>query len=387
ALPILERVVPEIPLIAAPAQPVEPFEPVELPPEILAAVSATEWQTLPALEDIQSPEPASTRSSTIPWMSLYIAGVLWFALRRTKALFRLWRLSAKGERIQTCRSDALVRDVSRELGLRRVPTIVRSKEVSTASTWGALRPVLLVPPASVSWSDERWRAVLLHELSHIKNRDWLRLLMGECARCLYWANPAVWFALARLATEREHACDASVLERGIKPSSYATHLLDIARGTPEAPALALPVAGGRLEARIRAILQYNRPKSSRAPTLAALLLLIGASTAFAAVDPQRAENHEPDRDDIETAIARVAGSQTAPTEPVFAKVELEARTEIVESNLDQSATKASIRTTAKPDANESLRQRPRTRAEPKTNAPKVSPQEQHQSNVSNNDVP
>ena len=42
---------------------------------------------------------------------------------------------------------------------------------------GWLRPVMVVPREFTGWSDERVRAVLLHELAHLKRNDWPVLVL------------------------------------------------------------------------------------------------------------------------------------------------------------------------------------------------------------------
>ena len=56
-------------------------------------------------------------------------------------------------------------------------------------TWGWLRPVVLLPADSATWSDDRRRSVLLHELAHVRRRDWLADSIARAACALYWFNP------------------------------------------------------------------------------------------------------------------------------------------------------------------------------------------------------
>src|SRR4029077_13029222 len=92
-------------------------------------------------------------------------------------------------------------------------------------TWGLWRTRLLLPEQSNSWPTEQRRAVLLHELSHVRRCDCLTQFLAQIGCALYWFNPLVWIAWRRMQVERERACDDLVLNAGAKASSYAQHLL------------------------------------------------------------------------------------------------------------------------------------------------------------------
>ncbi len=102
---------------------------------------------------------------------------------------------------------------------------------------GWFKPVVLLPESAVDWPAERRRVVLLHELSHIKRYDNLRQSVATLAAMVYWFNPLVWISLWILKINRELACDDRVLEAGVLPSTYATHLLAIIRSLRSTPSI------------------------------------------------------------------------------------------------------------------------------------------------------
>ena len=137
---------------------------------------------------------------------------------------------------------------------------------------------------------DRVRIVLCHELAHIRRGDWVVQLAAQLVRSIYWFNPILWMACARLRLESEQACDDRVLNLGVERTEYATQLLDLARtfkkngrtlsfGSP-APAIAHPSS---LERRIRAMLNagLNRAPLTRSTCIAttAALLIVTASIA------------------------------------------------------------------------------------------------------------
>ena len=100
------------------------------------------------------------------------------------------------------------------------------------------------------WSPaERLRAVLLHELSHLRHRDPLCNFIGQFARTVHWFNPLAWLALAQLRIEQERTCDDDALCGGIVASAYAGHLLALAnRCQPAASVAAFALAAAAVAA-------------------------------------------------------------------------------------------------------------------------------------------
>jgi TonB family protein len=150
---------------------------------------------------------------------------------------------------------------------------------------------VLLPTSAVGWPDARKRVVLAHELAHIRRRDWHVQLLAEFTCALYWFNPLFWMARNRLSCESERACDDVVLSLGVDGGSYASHLLDIARGTKErskrlawTPTLAMARAS-HLEQRFAALLNegVNRTAVSRQAAFIAFFALLVVALPVAAI--------------------------------------------------------------------------------------------------------
>jgi hypothetical protein len=139
-----------------------------------------------------------------------------------------------------------------------------------------------LPEEADDWPEDRRRAVLLHELAHVRRRDVLTQWLGLAACAAYWFNPLAWWASSRLRAEREQACDDLVLEAGERPCDYAAQLLGVARSlrpvralAPAALAMARPSG---LETRLRSILDVRRQRRGPGRWLA-----VGCLTAVLAV--------------------------------------------------------------------------------------------------------
>jgi beta-lactamase regulating signal transducer with metallopeptidase domain len=180
----------------------------------------------------------------------------------------------------------MVAGAAEALGVRRAPsTFVVDARISPLVWCG--RDLLLLLPADL-WSqlDETGRrAVIYHELAHLRRRDHWVSWFGTLIGCLYWWHPVVWWIRRRLREEADLCCDAWVttLLPGAR-RAYATALLETKRFTsleaPAGPAVGLGVTAlraRRFARRLTMIMSHQRtPQLTLAGiTLAAAVIVIG----------------------------------------------------------------------------------------------------------------
>ena len=67
------------------------------------------------------------------------------------------------------------------------------------------------------------RYILLHELQHYKHKDAIASYLMNLFGVLYWFNPLVWYALKEMRSDREVACDTSVLKHMLHVSSFKSY--------------------------------------------------------------------------------------------------------------------------------------------------------------------
>lgn len=184
-------------------------------------------------------------------------------------------------------------EVADRLDLEVPPRIVMSDRIEMAFACRALAPTVVLPASADEWTDDRRRAVLFHELAHVKRHDLLGHTLGRLACALYWFHPLVWTAAKRLRSESERACDDLVLSCGARPSEYAQHLLDMVTNVRDqgAPVMALPMARKKeFEGRMLAILDpaIRRASPGRIQAAAVTATLGLLSLTVAAVSPATA---------------------------------------------------------------------------------------------------
>jgi TonB family protein len=170
------------------------------------------------------PTAAGPLSGGISILTLWALGAGVLGLRLAFGLARVAAVTWSGTA-----ADELARDLASCMGIRRGVRVRLSERVSMPTTWGLLRPAILLPATARQWSPARLRIVLRHELGHIRRGDWFTQLLAHITCAVYWFNPLAWIAARQLRKERELACDDGVLTGGVQGSEYAQHLVEIAR--------------------------------------------------------------------------------------------------------------------------------------------------------------
>jgi len=94
---------------------------------------------------------------------------------------------------------------------------------------GWRNPIIVVPATWRHWDDFKLRAVLVHELAHIRRRDWATAFVAAVNRAVFWFHPLAWWIEKRLATLSEEACDARAIRFVGDASKYARVVLAFAR--------------------------------------------------------------------------------------------------------------------------------------------------------------
>lgn len=275
--------------------------------------------------ELISPEPSQPPS--IPWniatvaLGIWIGGALLSIATLLSGMAWLVWLSRRSTPAGPVWIDAEAA-ARRSLGLRSPVRTRITRHPALLVTWGVISPVILLPADAASWSEERVRLVLAHEMAHLARRDWMTQLSAELARAIYWFNPLFWLACARLRQESEHASDDIVLDLGFARTSYATHLVDLARTFSRhgrtwlpAPPMARP---STLERRVRAMLNphINRQPVSivRRMALAAVLLTAALPIAAASQSPSIPSGTvvDPSGLPLPNAIVRLAAAAGGP---------------------------------------------------------------------------
>lgn len=116
-----------------------------------------------------------------------------------------------------------------EMGIRRKVRVHVVQNIQSPLTYGFFKPVILLPLAMVNGMSVReTEMILLHELSHIRYKDYILNMYLLVLQQLYFFNPFFSIMAKKIKLERELNCDQRVLQYRFPAEEYAETLLKTA---------------------------------------------------------------------------------------------------------------------------------------------------------------
>ena len=249
-------------------------------------------------------------------MGVYVGSVLLGLLRVVKA----WR-SARGlvevsQEVVLCSSaEAVLRDFGRTFDVS-LPEVRECAAVTSPMVVGAVSPVVLLPEGFAGHAEDEVRAALLHELAHVKRRDYLTNGVCQLAALPVNWHPVAYAVQQKIRRTREMACDEMAAREMRSELGYARCLVAMARrmlggGLAERPEFVGLFSNNVLEERVMRLMETKTVLSARAR----LVRLASGATAMAAatlmatsfhVVPTMAAESEAGAPAMQTAVLRAA---------------------------------------------------------------------------------
>lgn len=215
--------------------------------------------------------------------------VRWFMGYRQTQLIRY-----QGLRKMPAEWRLFVQKITAQLNIKKTVRVFLSEQVSTPLTIGFLKPIILVPMASINHlSTQQMEAVLLHEMAHIKRYDYLVNILLSIAEIGLFFNPFTQLISKSIRQERENSCDDWVLQFQYEAPVYAEALLRIAY-LQQAPALAMTATGKKndLLYRVKRMIEQKENRFSYRKQLLAFFIVTGILSSVAWLSPIKSSRNE-----------------------------------------------------------------------------------------------
>jgi TonB family protein len=178
--------------------------------------------------------------------------------------------------------DPLLRELT--AALQTDATIAISDAVESPATVGVRRPLILLPRRILDLPPAVQRAVIAHELVHVRRGDWLHTIAEEIWCAVLWFHPAARLIASRLSLARETLVDQTTILLTRDRRAYAEALLAFANPQPHLPGVTPLIGRRHLSQRISLIAEEEVMSSSRiVASVVTALAISAAATVSAAV--------------------------------------------------------------------------------------------------------
>ncbi len=267
------------------------FDDARAPREAAAGLKIEPTPDRPAflallLDELRRPTVASgsTAWGWREWLAaVFLASVVLGLARLGAGLWEIERLRARSRPVEDPEVDDLLQLLRAELSCTRPVELREAQPLTTPATIGWRRPVLLLPADWRTWNLDERRAVLAHELAHVRRGDFAAGVVAQLALALHFYHPLAHWLAARLRLEQELAADAwGARLSGGKPSYLATLARMALRRDGRAvtwPARAFLPSHGTFVRRIEMLKNHGPirhvalPVAARVSTVAALVAI------------------------------------------------------------------------------------------------------------------
>ena len=262
------------------------------------------------------PQPENGQWSFPSWPQIvrliWVGGTVILFLSLAAALWRLRRIRRDG--LPWPELSELTQPLAAGCGIRRSIEVLLHEDIPAPLTCGVWRPAIILPTEARNWSEIHLRRALIHELEHVRRRDWPVQLAARATCVFYWFHPLVWVAWRRLGLEAERACDDAVVQKSER-ADYAEQLVLLAQQMSNAharPALGMANRSD-LSTRVSAILDGNQ-RRGRIGLLAAVVAIGSATILVLAIAPVRAVSRTNSVSQQSQSNAKPASSRVSATD-------------------------------------------------------------------------
>lgn len=102
----------------------------------------------------------------------------------------------------------ILANLSKKVNINKQFTLLESQLVNVPSVTGFFKPIILLPIGLLSQlPQDQIEAILLHELAHIKRKDYFVNIIQSFAETVFFYNPGLLWVSSLIKEERENCCD------------------------------------------------------------------------------------------------------------------------------------------------------------------------------------
>jgi len=247
---------------------------------------------LPAVVNVQSQfqQWLAGADHYLVWIVVsWLTGCAFMSLRGLADYYRSLHLKDNADKAIPAHWQQTLAKLQTQVQVVQQVSLRISNRITSPCTLGHFKPVILLPAGLLTGiSQAHVEVILLHELAHIRRRDYAFGLFQMLINILFFFNPMTLWISSAINTERENACDDIAVDICQSPRLFSQALQEVVaiahRKNATANKLATPMSiiGKKMSLLNRIKRQFNqrRPLSQALEkSIAASLLIISSATA------------------------------------------------------------------------------------------------------------
>lgn len=217
--------------------------------------------------------------SALPiFVLVWSLGALIFNLRVVSGLLYIEKLKCDAIFLNN-EWSARIHEIANSLNISRKVRVAESSTITAPVVIGFFMPIIFIPMSlCTSLPPAQLEAIFIHELMHIRRKDYLINILQSFVEAIYFFNPFAWIISGIIRREREHCCDDAVVNLQGSPHEYVHALASLEEVVLSKRGLSLSFAENKnqLLNRIRRIMEKPvKTYSSRERMIPALLIVLG----------------------------------------------------------------------------------------------------------------
>ena len=230
--------------------------------------------------------------------------------------------------------------LSKLLGIKLSVNLLQSELVKVPIAIGLFKPVILVPLGLLSHlPPEQVETILLHELGHVRRKDYLVNILQRFMEAVYFFNPALLWISSLVRQEREACCDDIVVANTTNKGNYLEALVSFHEYSLSVSSYAMAISSKRhyLLNRVKRMVTRENKKLDIMEKLSLIIGLV-AVMAFTFIPKKEMTNKK----NITVTVPVKETAASKQTIPAALSVSVHPRKPVVKKKYNKPVLKLSV---------------------------------------------
>lgn len=214
-----------------------------------------------------------------------------------------------------------ITQLAARLNIKKHILLLESAIIKVPAVVGFLKPTILVPLGLLNnLSQQEVESILMHELAHIRRKDYLFNLLQCFIDIIFFFNPAVLWISSLIRSERENCCDDIAINETQNKKQFIQALVSFHKYNAGVSKLAMPFAArqNKLVDRVKRIVNNRNQTLNPAEKIVLVACMVVFGIAFVTVSngqTDTAKKKKPQQSSSSASQAKTGGSNTANQQP------------------------------------------------------------------------